>query len=444
MEQHQIATILRQVRDLHQLVLQAYDKIGDLPKALYFEMFGNPIDNPKGWMKKKLGELGEWKSGGTPPRSRREYFQGNIPWYSSGELGELFVIRSKECISEKALEVTSARLIQPGSILLGLIDTAALKSSIATVNCSCNQNVAFSKLDDNIIDVIFAYYTIQLGKDYFKRFQRGVRQKSLNLSMIREISVPVPPISLQKDYIEKLSRIRNIIEHYSKALDFFDCLLETLLAYAFTGELTKNWRENFAEKNEFDGTIENGITSAVKLLKVSQMDGPVRVPEDAQKQLIEILQSIIEAKQVLRPNVTAEFLSISQVVLRLLNDSEIKDNERNFQMKLLISLLPNKKHPRFRLLDELSNEQYKIYLATIITTEDYFVSDTLADNTGLPLSSISIGMELLEALGLTLHVSLPAKPTGESILYLPVYCSLHQKKDDARINDIAVLGETSR
>lgn len=113
-------------------------------------------------------DFGQWHSGGTPSRSISFYYGGSIPWYSSGELNNLFISVSKEHITNQALQESAAKLIEPGSLLLGMYDTAALKSSIAQISCSCNQAIAFSKFDDKILNVFYAYYTIQFGKEFLK------------------------------------------------------------------------------------------------------------------------------------------------------------------------------------------------------------------------------------------------------------------------------------
>lgn len=118
-------------------------------------MFGDPVRNPKHFPFLQLGEIGNWRSGGTPPRSRPDYFNGNIPWFSSGELNNLYAIRCKEKVTKKAILETSAKAVPPKALILGMYDTAALKASIATEECSCNQAVAFSKIDTAKANILF-------------------------------------------------------------------------------------------------------------------------------------------------------------------------------------------------------------------------------------------------------------------------------------------------
>ena len=72
------------------------------------------------WKIKTLGEIAEVQSCGTPLKSRNEYWFGDIPWYSSGELNETFTKEPKELITPKGLEESNAKLFPKGSLLIGM------------------------------------------------------------------------------------------------------------------------------------------------------------------------------------------------------------------------------------------------------------------------------------------------------------------------------------
>jgi type I restriction enzyme S subunit len=233
--QKQIANILDKADALRKNDQQLLQKYDELAQSIFIDMFGDPVKNEKGWEVKKLGELGEWKSGGTPSRSNKTYFEGSIPWVSSGELNDIFISNSKELITKSAVENSSTSLILKGSLMLGMYDTAALKSSINTIPICCNQAIAFSRLRDDSCNTLFIYYVIQISKEDLKRQQRGVRQKNMNLSMIKEIELIQPPKAKQDKFailfkiiLEQKSLIsKNMEEH----------LFQSLLQKAFTGEL---------------------------------------------------------------------------------------------------------------------------------------------------------------------------------------------------------------
>ncbi|WP_241428057.1 restriction endonuclease subunit S [Clostridium saccharobutylicum] len=158
-------------------------------------------------LKAELGKVGEWKTGGTPSRSNNEYYNGNIPWLSSGELNNMYCFKSVEMITELAIKESSAKIIEKGSLLLGMYDTAALKSTINMIECSCNQAIAYSKLDEKLVNTIYVYYCIQIGKDFYKSQQRGVRQKNLNLSMIKGLEILMPDLKRQNQFADFINQV---------------------------------------------------------------------------------------------------------------------------------------------------------------------------------------------------------------------------------------------
>ena len=200
-------------------------------------MFGEPIKNTKGWDKVKLSALGEWKTGGTPSRNNSEHFKGSIPWLSSGELNNKYCFESNEHITDDAIKNSSAKLIEKESLLLGMYDTAALKSTINMVECACNQAIAYSKLNNSVVNTVYVYYCIQMGKDFYKSQQRGVRQKNLNLTMIKDLKIIMPPIELQNQFADFVKQVDKLKFEMEQSLKELEDNFSSLMQRAFNGKL---------------------------------------------------------------------------------------------------------------------------------------------------------------------------------------------------------------
>jgi type I restriction enzyme S subunit len=234
--QKRIAEILDAADALRRKDLELLKKYDELAQAIFIDMFGDPVKNEKGWDVKSLDDFGYWKSGGTPSRTKRTFFEGEIPWISSGELNDVFISNSIEHITEEAIHNSSTSLIEEGSLLLGMYDTAALKSSINKVELCCNQAIAFSKLNEKICNTLYIYFFIQLNKDELKKGQRGVRQKNLNLTMVKELKILNPPKEMQDTFakiFKKVLELKVIIDN-NKISNF---LFDSLIQKAFKGEL---------------------------------------------------------------------------------------------------------------------------------------------------------------------------------------------------------------
>ncbi len=236
-EQRRIAAILDKADALRQKRRIALQKLDSLILAIFFDMFGDPTTNSKCFEIISLGELGKWQSGGTPPRSNQSYFEGGIPWFSSGELESMYVANSREYITKAALSETSVKAVPSGSLLLGMYDTAALKASIASVDCSCNQAIAFAKINNEFAQTGYVYYAITIGREHFRRLQRGVRQKNLNLNMIKQIVIPLPAMPLQRRFVAALEEIAANRKTSEAAVMKAEKLSGSLQHRAFRGEL---------------------------------------------------------------------------------------------------------------------------------------------------------------------------------------------------------------
>lgn len=234
-EQRRIAAMLDKIEGLRAKRREAIIKLDHLLQSVFLEMFGDPVINPRKWPMAQLAELGDWSSGGTPSRANTKNFEGEIPWYSSGELNSVYVADSLECISKDALANSAAKVMEPGSLMIGMYDTAAFKSSITTIPAACNQAIAFSYLSADKCESLYVYQALQLGKEHFKRMQRGVRQKNLNLTLVRETSIPLPPLKDQIEFSHIFRSIQAQKQANKNAELISDALFESLQHQVFSG-----------------------------------------------------------------------------------------------------------------------------------------------------------------------------------------------------------------
>lgn len=233
--QKQLVEILDKTQALINKRKTSIKLLDELLIATFLDLFGDPILNPKQWGTCQLDDLGNWKSGGTPLRSKVYYFDGDIPWFSSGELNDIYVQLSNEHISDLAIKESSAKLIEAGSLLVGMYDTAALKSSITKINASCNQAISFAKLDENKCNSEYVYFAIQIGREFHLTKRRGVRQRNLNLQIVKDLEIPLPPKKLQDEFGGIVESIVNL-KVKLKENDILD-LFRSSLQKAFLGEL---------------------------------------------------------------------------------------------------------------------------------------------------------------------------------------------------------------
>lgn len=198
----QLDSILKQIA----LAQQEIAGLDSLVKSRFVEMFGELDTNPKGFQLTCFDDLGTWTSGGTPSRKNPSYFTGEIDWYSAGELNSLHLGRSKERISLRAIEESSAKLVPPGSLFVGMYDTAALKMGITTKESSSNQACA-NLVPNGIVDLVWLYFAIDQLKPSLLAKRSGCRQKNLSLKKIKSFMVPLPDLDSQQGFSRFVAQV---------------------------------------------------------------------------------------------------------------------------------------------------------------------------------------------------------------------------------------------
>jgi type I restriction enzyme S subunit len=240
-EQHRIVAILDEAFDGIATAKANAEKNLQNARALFETHLQSVFtERGEGWVEKRLGDIAEVQSGGTPTVSKKEFWNGDIPWYSSGELNRTLTTNPERHITMEGLENSNAKLFPKGALLVGMYDTAALKMSILDRDGAFNQAIAGIK-PNNRIDVEFILHAINAEKPKLLLERRGVRQKNLSLGKIKEITVPLPAPEVQISVVERLrevsSETRYLESLYQQKLIALDDLKKSLLHQAFSGNL---------------------------------------------------------------------------------------------------------------------------------------------------------------------------------------------------------------
>lgn len=162
-------------------------------------------DIPDSWEVKKVKDIAETGSGGTPLKSKKEYFEnGTIPWINSGEVNASFIISSRKFISQKGLDNSSAKLFQRGTILMAMYGATAGQVSLIDLEASTNQAVCGIIPNDKRMIPYLKYGLHQLY-DYLINLSSGSARDNLSQDKIKELYFVIPEDKL----IAKFYKISN-------------------------------------------------------------------------------------------------------------------------------------------------------------------------------------------------------------------------------------------
>ena len=186
--------------------LKAYDQ---LAQSIFYTMFGDPIDNPKGWEVKKMEDCFIIGSGGTPSKAVPDYWEGgDIPWIGSNMCQNCIIEKTDgKFITEDGLNHSSAKMVESGTVLVALVGATIGKVALLKTNTAINQNIAFIKLKKPKSFIPeFVYYHLMGQYDEFMNIGDG-KFKMANQAFIKALSICLPPLSLQQEFAEKVEAI---------------------------------------------------------------------------------------------------------------------------------------------------------------------------------------------------------------------------------------------
>ena len=159
-------------------------------QALYRKTFVDNIDKenlPEGW---KMGTIGEFckemKSGGTPSRSRKDYWnKKDFPWLKSGEVHNNVITTVEEYISQAGLDNSSAKIIPQGSVIMAMYGATAAQVAYlncdATTNQACCNMICYSKED-----AAYLFFHLLANQEDIKKLANGGAQENLSQELIAQ------------------------------------------------------------------------------------------------------------------------------------------------------------------------------------------------------------------------------------------------------------------
>lgn len=200
---------------------------------------------PQGWVEVALAEIGRWGSGGTPKATIAEYYGGTIPWVRSGDLPDGPVISHEINITDAGLQMSSAKWVSPGSILIAMYGATIGKLGIVTYPVTTNQAVAFVDPSEGI-DGRYVFENLRYRKPELVSLGQGGAQPNISQEILKEQILPLPPAAEQRRIVAKLDALTARLARARAELDRVPVLAErqhlSLLRSGVTGLLTEDWR----------------------------------------------------------------------------------------------------------------------------------------------------------------------------------------------------------
>lgn len=229
-EQCRIAAVLDKVSGLIAKRREQLDKLDELVKARFVEMFGG-INDSKLYPYVPIDNFTTVVSGGTPDRGNIEYWQGGtIRWVKTTELQNNVINDTDEKITQLGLENSSAKIVPAHSIVVAMYGqgkTRGMTGYLAT-ECSTNQACACI-LPSKGVNQRFLWQYMILSYDTLRNMAKGGNQPNLNIGIIKQFPVLMPSLELQEifsKFVEQTDQSKLTIQ---QSLDKLEVLKKALM-----------------------------------------------------------------------------------------------------------------------------------------------------------------------------------------------------------------------
>lgn len=194
---------------------------------------------PDSWLSCRIGAIGTIVNGSTPSRKNDEFWDGDIPWVSSGEVRNNIITSARERITKAGYESCSVRLLPRGTVLIAMIGEGKTRgqSSILQIDATINQNIAAIVIAHGFVKSEFLWRWFQLQYEATRERGSGSGLQALNCQRVRELPFVLPPLDEQQEIVRLFTHADKIEGRYIKARAHTDKLTHSMLAKAFRGEL---------------------------------------------------------------------------------------------------------------------------------------------------------------------------------------------------------------
>lgn len=211
--------------------LKEYDS---LAQSIFYDMFGDPITNEKGWEVKKLGEVGIIARGISKhrPRNAPELLGNYMPLIQTGDVANsgMYI---KECqYGYSELGVSQSKVWQSGTLCITIAANIG-KCSIMTFEACFPDSIVGFIAKSNCIRVVFVYFFFKAIQKRLEDNAMGVAQKNINLKILNEMSIPLPPLPLQQEFASKVEAIERQKTLIQQSIDEVQTLFDSRMDYWF-------------------------------------------------------------------------------------------------------------------------------------------------------------------------------------------------------------------
>lgn len=175
---------------------------------------------PDGWVWSCIDQLAEVGTGATPKRDKAVYWSdGDVPWVTSGVVNGDYVDEASEFVTKLALAETNLTLYSVGTLLIAMYGEGKTRGKCAELRVPATTNQALAALQVTSAVRGYVRQFLELKYEEMRKVASGGVQLNLNLSLVRAVCVPLPPLAEQIRIVAEVDRHLSIVRGVEAEVD---------------------------------------------------------------------------------------------------------------------------------------------------------------------------------------------------------------------------------
>lgn len=238
LEQQQIVSELDLLSSVIEKQKAQIEELDKLAKSIFYDMFGDPVENEKGWEKKRIGDLASIKTGPFGSMLHKDdYISNGIPLVNPMHMKDFHVVADMDfTITEEKANELSNYILQKNDIIFarrGDIGRCAVISE-KEEGYLCGTGSLYVRFAGAIAPVYVMYIvrTDSFSQELISK-ARGATMLNLNSNTIADLCIPLPPLSLQQEFAQKIEAIEAMKSKARQSLKESETLFNSRMDYYF-------------------------------------------------------------------------------------------------------------------------------------------------------------------------------------------------------------------
>lgn len=213
--------------------IESYQKVINGARDVVTNYHPNPLIDPK-WPVVALDDVCEIRSGATPDRANSDYWGGDIPWVTTTLINYSTIQNASEFITKSGLEHSSTWIVPKGTVLMAMYGQGVTRGrvSVLGIDAAINQACAAFLIKTKSLTPEYLFRILQSCYTDLRRISdaRGGNQSNLSAQLLKQYTIPLPPVATQKALVAEIEAEEAIITANRRLITNFENKIQAILS----------------------------------------------------------------------------------------------------------------------------------------------------------------------------------------------------------------------